>query len=291
MEIVERQGTINGLSFTWLEAGEPDAPLAVCQHGFPDTPWGWRWVLPALAAAGYHAIAPYARGYAPTAVPDSGISAVSAWIADLIDFHEQLGGGVPGVVVGHDWGSMAAYGAAGFAPDRWSGVVIASVPPASVMASRLYDYEQVKAFWYQHVFRAADAEAIVNHDDMAFIDGLWHDWSPGFDASEELPRVKESLRGPTNLTAALGTYRSIFDLTLQPPEYAGHAFAMFSPLPGPALYLHGTDDTLIPSSLKPEFEAALPDGSRVELIEGAGHFLQYERPDEVAELIVDWVQR
>ena len=129
MEIAERQGTVNGLSFTWLEAGATDAPLALCQHGFPDTPWGWRWLLPKLAEAGFHAVAPYARGYAPTEVPDSGISALAGWVADLVAFHEELGGGQPGVTVGHDWGSMAAYGASAFAPERWRKVVIASVPP------------------------------------------------------------------------------------------------------------------------------------------------------------------
>ena len=64
MDITERQGTMNGLSFTWLEAGDADGPLALCQHGFPDSPWGWRRLLPKLAAAGFHAVAPYARGYA-----------------------------------------------------------------------------------------------------------------------------------------------------------------------------------------------------------------------------------
>ena len=55
------------LHFTYLECGE--GPLALCLHGFPDSPHTWRHLLPALAAQGYRAVAPFMRGYAPTSVP------------------------------------------------------------------------------------------------------------------------------------------------------------------------------------------------------------------------------
>ena len=85
---------------------------------------------------------------------------------------------------------MAAYGAERLAPERWRNVVIASVPPTWVMAGHMQEYEQLKAFWYQYVFLTEGAEAIVANDDIAFIEGLWRDWSPGFDASGEVGRVK-----------------------------------------------------------------------------------------------------
>jgi pimeloyl-ACP methyl ester carboxylesterase len=72
----EARITANGLDFAYLEAGS--GPLALCLHGFPDTAWGWEPLLGALADAGYHAVAPFMRGYAPTAVPADGGSAIGA---------------------------------------------------------------------------------------------------------------------------------------------------------------------------------------------------------------------
>ena len=68
--ISERTVTANGIDFGILECGE--GPLALCVHGFPDSPWTYRHLMPALAKAGYRAVAPYLRGYAPTDVPNDG---------------------------------------------------------------------------------------------------------------------------------------------------------------------------------------------------------------------------
>jgi len=68
----------NGVEFTYLEDGPGDGPLALCLHGFPDSAHTWRYLLPELAAAGYHAVAPFLRGYAPTAIPADGNFQVGA---------------------------------------------------------------------------------------------------------------------------------------------------------------------------------------------------------------------
>jgi len=65
-----RQGEVpaNGVTFATLEAGPEDGPLVLCLHGFPDTAWTWRYLLPDLGAAGFRAVAPFMRGYAPTSL-------------------------------------------------------------------------------------------------------------------------------------------------------------------------------------------------------------------------------
>lgn len=287
--ITTTSGRINDLDFTWLEAGDPAAPLALCLHGFPDVPEGWRPLLTALAGAGFHAVAPWARGYAPTAVPPDGISAIGGWVADALAFHEELGHGDPGIIIGHDWGALTTYGAAAMGGDRWRAVVTASVPPTATMAERLLDYDQVRAFWYQYVFLQPTAEAIVANDGFRFIAELWKLWSPGFDATAALPAVIDALREPANLTAALGTYRSMFDFALQTPEFLGHAASILSPHTQPTLYLHGTEDGCVPGLELDAVLAALPEGSQAAMVEGAGHFLQYEQPDEVTRRILDFV--
>jgi pimeloyl-ACP methyl ester carboxylesterase len=119
----------NGLEFGLLEAGR--GPLALCLHGFPDTARTWRYLLPELAAAGFRAVAPFMRGYAPTAVPDDGRYSVGALAGDAGALHEVLGGDGRAVLIGHDWGAEAAYAAGALAPDRWRRLVTLAVPPAA----------------------------------------------------------------------------------------------------------------------------------------------------------------
>jgi pimeloyl-ACP methyl ester carboxylesterase len=289
VSVDEVRVNVEGLDFVCLEAGE--GPLAMCLHGFPDTARGWEPLLVDLAGAGFHAVAPYMRGYAPTAVPANGSSPIGAWVADVDALHGALGGTDDAVLIGHDWGAMTTYGAASFAPDKWRRIVTASVPPTSVMAARLLDYDQLKMFWYQYVFLQPTAEMIVSNDDLEFIARLWGDWSPGFDATEALVSVKDALRDPANLTAALSTYRTMYDMSLVPAELINHHLAALSPHPQPTLYLHGATDGCVSPDVVAEVAAVLPEGSDAQVVAGAGHFLQYEQPEAVNRLILDFLQR
>ena len=91
----------NGLRFYYLEMGE--GPLALCLHGFPDSPWTYRYLLPELAEAGYRAVAPFNRGFAPTGVPaDRYHVHTSTMAADAVALHEALGGDGDAVLIAHD---------------------------------------------------------------------------------------------------------------------------------------------------------------------------------------------
>ena len=107
-------------------------------------------------------------------------------------------------------------------------------------------------------------------DDLAFIDRLWEDWSPGYtDSADDREWVKESLRDPANLAAALGYYRATLQPELQVPELA-EAEAACSGIPTqPHLYLHGIDDGCMGVDIAEKAENFLPvEGSRVELVPG-----------------------
>ena len=101
-EITQHQIEANGLTFATLAAGDPDVPLALCLHGFPDSAWTWRHLLPSLAAAGYRAVAPWLRGYAPTTVPADGHYQAGMLGLDACALHQALGGGDDAVLIGHD---------------------------------------------------------------------------------------------------------------------------------------------------------------------------------------------
>ena len=288
MDISERSIEANGLTFGLLEAGS--GPLALCLHGFPDSAWSWRHLLPELAAAGFHAVAPFMRGYAPTSVPDDGLYQVGALSVDACALHAELGGDEDAVIIGHDWGAMATYGAAAWQPWRWKRVVAAAVPPAGSVASGFFTFDQLHRSWYMFLFQHPLAEMAVAMEDLQFIDRLWEAWSPGYDATDDLPRVKDCLRDPANLAAALGYYRATIgegkkDAALDEVQAAGAA-----PTPQPTLYLHGTNDGAMGVELTGNAASFLPtEGSRVEIVEGTGHFLHLEQPAKVNKLIVDFV--
>jgi pimeloyl-ACP methyl ester carboxylesterase len=267
----------NGLSFAVRTCGE-QGPLALCLHGFPDSAHTWDSLLPLLAAAGFRAVAPWTRGYAPTSIPADGDYSGAALTADAGALHDALGGGEDAVLIGHDWGAMTAYAAAATAPERWRRLVAMAVPPAGVAASAFFHYAQLKRSFYVFMFQTALAEVVAGADDLAFIDRLWHDWSPSYDASADLVHVKAALRDPANLAAAIGYYRSMFSsgFTSTSPEQ-------------PTLYLHGAIDGAFGVEGIDGTADALSADSRVEVIEGTGHFLHLERRVEVNRLIIDWL--
>jgi pimeloyl-ACP methyl ester carboxylesterase len=293
----------NGLEFGLLEAGS--GPLALCLHGFPDTAHTWRHLLPTLARAGFHAVAPFMRGYAPTEVPADGVYGAGALVADAVALHEVLGGDGDAVLIGHDWGAETAYGAAAYAPDRWRRLVTLAVPPAALDPVLLADFEQLKRFFYLFLFRdpLGFADALVASDQMSFLDRLWRDWSPGYDAGADLARVKASLREPANLAAAIDYYRATGAAggpggasgAAGGPGTAGlylaEQQATGRQAPQPTLYLHGAADGCIRVELARGAERLLAPSSRMVVIENAGHFLQLEKPAVVNEHILNWISR
>jgi pimeloyl-ACP methyl ester carboxylesterase len=289
-ELASRQISANGVEFTVLEAGS--GPLALCLHGFPDSARTWRHLLPALAEAGFHAVAPFMRGYAPTAVPEDSCFSLGALIADANALHEALGAGEEAVLIGSDWGAEAAYGAAAFAPERWRGLVTLAIPPLSMDVGLYSDYEQHKRFFYMYLFTLPGAEQIVAAEGMAFLDRLWADWSPGYDAADDLAFVKDCLGDRPNLVAAVAYYRA----ALGAPAESCAAFeaeqrALAQTPPQPTLYLHGAQDGCIGVDLVRDAEAQLSPGSRFSVIEDAGHFLQLEKPELINEEVLGWVYR
>jgi pimeloyl-ACP methyl ester carboxylesterase len=279
----------NGLDFAYLSEGPEDGPLALCLHGFPDSAHTWRYLLPELAAAGYRAVAPFLRGYAPTSVPPDGRYQVGALVQDANALHEALGGGDDAVLIGHDWGALATYGAVAHQPERWRRAVTAAVPPTASIGMSLLTYAQLQKSWYMFFFLSPLAEAALPLDDYVFLADLWRDWSPGYDGSWDVARVKESIGDPERIVAAISYYRAMWDPTLQVPELADEQTAALAPTPRPTLYLHGRDDQcMLLSSMGSPLDF-MAEGSRVEVIDDAGHFLHVERPDIVNRAILDFV--
>lgn len=115
-------------ALTW---GRPEAPMALCLHGFPDTADGWRKLAPILVDSGWRVVAPFMRGYAPSAIPADGSYHVGALMDDALRVRSAAGATEGDVLIGHDWGAIAAAGLAAMPDSPFSRAVIMSVPPAA----------------------------------------------------------------------------------------------------------------------------------------------------------------
>ena len=278
-----------------LAWGPADGRLMLCLHGFPDSAHGWRRVAPLLAEAGYRVVAPFMRGYAPSAVPADGDYHVGALVSDVLDLYDALGGGPDAVLVGHDWGAFAANAVAAYPDSPFGSVVSMSVPPLAAMSQTKFSLArtvrmsltQLRMSWYVMYFQLPGLPERTLH---RVIPRLWRDWSPaGADVAGDVVRTLAALPTAAHRAAAVGYYRALVR-----PGSVGGPYAEFEryllELPGsPILYLHGTADGAMQVGYTEQLLGALPAGSVVQTIDGAGHFLQVDRPAEVAAAILDYV--
>jgi pimeloyl-ACP methyl ester carboxylesterase len=289
--------TLRGLRWDPREAAD-DAPIALCLHGFPDTAHGWRLLAPRLAAAGWRVIAPFMRGYAPSAIPTDGSYHVGAQMDDALRVLQRVGPTGNDVVIGHDWGAIAASGLAAMPDSPFRRAVVMSVPPLRAFwPHRGYGVQrslpallpaQLLRSWYIVFFQLP---RLPEQSTSWIVPLLWRRWSPGFDASEDLRHVDAAIGSPQSWRAALGPYRATVRPGKPPPQYAELERNSQRPLRLPTLYLHGAEDGCMGVKLAERAKAVLPPGGAMHVVDHAGHFLQLEQADVVADRILDFVGR
>ena len=276
----------NGINFCFLEMGA--GPLVLCMHGFPDNAHSFRYLLPVLAGAGFRAVAPFMRGYAPTGAPADGRYQSATLSQDVLALVDALGA-EQAVVIGHDWGARAVYGAAVLDPHKVSKLVtLASSHPA---AGDRTSFQHLKGAWHAFYFQLPQAESTVSHNDYAFIGDWWKDSSPQWDIpADDLARVKETFRTPGVLEAALGYYRHSYNAALQDPALKEvQQKVNTAPIPVETLAFHGTKDR--PGRLEAfqDMDHLFTNGLEKVIIPGTGHFIHREKPDEVNGRIVQFI--
>lgn len=273
------------LEFPALAMGE--GPVVLLLHGFPDSPETFAAQLPALAAAGYRAVAPVMRGYAAGSIPADGDFHVASLAADVHAWVKQLGG--PVHLVGHDWGASVAHAAVVSAPELFRSLTVIAVPhPGRFAELAAKDPGQMaRSGYFMDLVAPGAAERFLG-DDLGFLDELWRKWSPGWAIPPaELEAMHRVFRVPGVMDAALAWYRQ----ALMPPDAGAAARAgalMVADVPVPALGIVGADDGCISASL---FTAAMapasyPAGVQSAVIADAGHFVQREAPDRVNALLL-----
>jgi pimeloyl-ACP methyl ester carboxylesterase len=261
----------NGVDFACIEAGR--GPLVLLLHGFPDTAHTWDPTRAALAEAGFRAVSPFMRGYAPTEIPSDGDYRVDTLAADAAKLIEALGED-KAIVVGHDWGASAAYGVANLHPERVRLLVTLAIPhPASLRPTPRLLWRG--RHFLAHQLRGAAARLRAN--DFAGIDELWRRWSPAWDVPPEETRpVKQAFAEPGRLEAALGYYRAAG--VRVPPSNRGRIRV-------PSVAFAGASDYFLAPAHYEKARRYYENSYEVVTLPG-GHFLHREHPAMfIAELL------
>ena len=277
-----------GLHFSALGMGS--GPLVICLHGFPDCLHSFRHQMPALAAAGYHVVAPCLRGYEPSSQVADGHYPIPVMTTDVIALMDHLGV-EKARLIGHDWGAAITYMAGSAFPDRFYSLTAMAVPHPGRFGDEIRRHrKQMRRSWYMSFFQLRGlSDFVVSFNNYAFIRKLWRDWSPGWDfTQDDIGPVIETLKRPGVKKAALGYYRSA-----RATSNAGTGNNPGFDVPVPTLALTGSKDGCIGADF---FQIAtreedFPAGVDLREIPGVGHFLHQEAPETINELLIDWLAK
>jgi len=306
-----------GLRMHVAEAGE--GPLVLLLHGFPECWYSWRHQLTALAAAGFHAVAPDQRGYCRTGGPQAADQyTILHLTGDVIALMDALGE-QRAFVAGHDWGAPVAWHTALLRPDRVRGVIGLSVPyrprgssqPTPKMRSQIGD-----GFYMLYFQQPGVAEAELGRDlGQTFTRVLY---GASGDAPGGLPVVPPG-GGFLDICAepppgqALPEWLTGRDIDVFAAEYQDSGFAgplnwyrnldrnweltapwHHAPITVPALFVAGDRDLVVAFSggrqMLPRLRDCAPQLREPVLLDGCGHWTQQERPDEVSQAMIAFLR-
>jgi pimeloyl-ACP methyl ester carboxylesterase len=260
-----------GIEYDVTGTGRP----VILLHGFPDTGRLWRHQVPALSEAGFKVIVPDLRGYGRSDKPDE----VDAYrmhhlVADVLAVLDDAGA-PKAHVVGHDWGAALAWAVAGGVPDRVDHLVALSVGHPT--AFRTAGFEQYARSWYMLLFQFRGvSETFLTANDWAG----FRRWAGHPDADA----VISDLKRDESLTPGLNYYRANV-----PPELFVGGATRLPAIQAPTMGVWSTKDFALTEAQMKDSEQYVSGPWRYERVEGVGHWMQLEAPEEVNRLLLDFL--
>jgi pimeloyl-ACP methyl ester carboxylesterase len=276
VQLAEGSVEAGGLHFRYLASGPESGPLYLLLHGFPEGAESWRPQLEALGEAGFRAVAPDLRGYGGTDAPDGvdeyRMGRLTGDVAALADalraerFH----------LAGHDWGAAIGWAFAIAQPDRLLTYGALSVPhPVPLLRAMRDDDDQRERSRYIGYFRDGQrAESGLMREGMKPLRAIYDGKLPG----ELVERYARGFERPGRLTAALNYYRA--------GRYDGEVPAGDLSVGVPTVLIWGDRDVALGRKAVDETAQYVRAAYRLVVLEGAGHWLQFERPAEVSGQLV-----
>lgn len=294
----------NGLEFSatsnWAQESlgvKTPGRLILLLHGFPDDRTTWNAVWPLLEEAYPQAliVAPSMRGYEPSTYfrQDNEYSQTEI-ASDVAQFITTLGKRAPAYIIGHDWGAIAAFKTAQLYPEIVTKMVTLAIPylaniPAYRLALQFPQQLWLSSYMltmqvprlYRSRFTQEDSDG---HN--PYLKALWEYWSPGWKfTDEEIGEVYKTLQQPGVIDSTTAYYRQMFKDVVKSPR-GSRWIVDFDKVP--TLLIGGAKDGCMTVKLF-EYEAEVLGKNNVVIVKDAGHFLQREKPEEVANLIIDYL--
>lgn len=307
--ITRRDVAANGITLHVAEQGQ--GPLVLLCHGWPELAHSWRHQIPALAAAGYRVVAPDMRGYGGSSAPHPvDAYAITDLVGDMVALVAALGE-QRAAIVGHDWGAAVAWNAALMRPDLFHAVAALSVPfrarhadapPLQLLRAAgredfywfYFNREGVPEAEFERDLRSAMRRVLVGGSGDAppgsalgltvppgrgFLDGRDEPAElPAWLSEADVEVYVDAFR-KSGLRGAFNWYRNLDRNWVLTAPFQG---AKVQP---PALFVAGTRDGVIASAMGrahlEQMDASVPKLRAKVLIDGAGHWIQQERPGEV----------
>lgn len=271
----------NGLRFRTMVDGPADGEMVLLLHGFPEGAESWTKQVDALAKAGCLAVAPDLRGYGLTDAPAGTEHYAIGHLVDDVAGIIKAFGRSRAHVAGHDWGAIVAWFFAGRHPEMTNTLTALSVahPGALAEASRVDEDQRERSRYVALFLIEGKAEQVLADDEHRRVRAMFSRGpNPDSVPNPVVDHFVRSLSRPGRLTAALNYYRANLGA-------GGGAWADFTQelkITTPTALLWGDQDPAL-GRRAVEATAGYVDGPfRLEVLEGAGHWLQFERPDEVS---------
>lgn len=297
--------SVSEVTLEVFEAGQENAgnPIVLC-HGWPEHAFSWRHQVPALVEAGYHVLVPNQRGYGnssrPTEVTDYDIAHLTGDLVALLDHY----GYDDATFVGHDWGAFVVWGLTLLHPTRVNKVINLSLPYQVRGDQPWIEFMEVifgGDFYFVHFNRQPGvADAILDQNALQFLRNLYRKNVPLAPPEPgmmmiNLAQAKEALGEPVMTDDELGVFVASFKETgftgsinwYRNLDRNWHLLGEVDPIiQQPTLMIHGDQDMIQPLENLTDF---VPNAEVVTL--HCGHWIQQEQPNELNEVILDWLSQ
>jgi pimeloyl-ACP methyl ester carboxylesterase len=276
----------NGARFHVAESGPDGAPMVVFLHGFPEFWWSWRHQLPAVAAAGWRAVAMDLRGYGASDKTPRGYDPFTA-AADVSGVIRSLGE-TAAILVGHGWGGFVAWSTAVLAERQVRAVAAVAAPhPLALLRPSSAQWRSLVQVGLAQLPVLPERRLLAR--DGAVVEELLRSWSgpvSGFPDAEASRRYRAALQVWPAPHCALEYHRWLVRSRIR-SDGRRYTARMRTPIAVPVLQVDGSHDTATPLGPTP---AGLIDGPHdQQVITGAGHFPHEEAPDLFTEVLLDWL--